>query len=173
MCRLLYRIHRPCNRCGRRGSQNNVLFRYRLFIFFSCALDTSSHTPMIERRQHKSTIIVNRFPGTSLLYCPKVELYFFIAHSITRIHFPRPRIMIQFRFHTYARQHRFAENGIVQQTFDFSSVDEREFSSLIADPTGQNFVAGSFDRWVMYYSLSDESLKYETNSVEIREEKTR
>ncbi|KAF8385524.1 hypothetical protein PRIPAC_74666, partial [Pristionchus pacificus] len=40
----------------------------------------------------------------------------------------------------------YSENGIVQQTFDFSSVDEREFSSLIADPTGQNFVAGSFDR---------------------------
>ncbi|GMT03450.1 hypothetical protein PENTCL1PPCAC_25624, partial [Pristionchus entomophagus] len=40
----------------------------------------------------------------------------------------------------------YSENGIVQQTFDFSSVDEREFSSIIADPTGQNFVAGSFDR---------------------------
>ncbi|GMT33313.1 hypothetical protein PFISCL1PPCAC_24610, partial [Pristionchus fissidentatus] len=40
----------------------------------------------------------------------------------------------------------YSENGIVQQTFDFASVDEREFSALISDPTGQNFVAGSFDR---------------------------
>ncbi|GMR33862.1 hypothetical protein PMAYCL1PPCAC_04057, partial [Pristionchus mayeri] len=40
----------------------------------------------------------------------------------------------------------YSENGIVQQTFDYSSVDEREFSALISDPTGQNFVAGSFDR---------------------------
>eukprot|EP00080_Pristionchus_pacificus_P016971 PDM76991.1 osm-1 [Pristionchus pacificus] len=61
----------------------------------------------------------------------------------------------------------YSENGIVQQTFDFSSVDEREFSSLIADPTGQNFVAGSFDRLRLFSWNAKRGNFEEGNPLEI------
>ncbi|WKY15558.1 hypothetical protein Q1695_000775 [Nippostrongylus brasiliensis] len=40
----------------------------------------------------------------------------------------------------------YTENGIVQQQFDFSSRNEKEFSSAITDTSGNTVVLGSFNR---------------------------
>ena len=53
------------------------------------------------------------------------------------------------------------ENGVLQQQFDYSEEDEREFSAIASDPTGQNVVVGSYDRLDAYlkeifnYSFSE------------------
>uniref|UniRef100_A0A8R1I6R6 Intraflagellar transport protein 172 homolog n=1 Tax=Caenorhabditis japonica TaxID=281687 RepID=A0A8R1I6R6_CAEJA len=40
----------------------------------------------------------------------------------------------------------YTENGVVQQQFDYNDQAEKEFSSIICDPTAQNVVVGSYDR---------------------------
>ncbi|CAI5455003.1 unnamed protein product [Caenorhabditis angaria] len=40
----------------------------------------------------------------------------------------------------------YTENGVVQQQFDYSDQDEKEFSSIVCDPTAQNVVVASYDR---------------------------
>ncbi|PIC15412.1 hypothetical protein B9Z55_022396 [Caenorhabditis nigoni] len=40
----------------------------------------------------------------------------------------------------------YTENGVVQQQFDYNDQPEKEFSSIVCDPTAQNVVVASYNR---------------------------
>nr|CDJ87483.1 intraflagellar transport protein 172 homolog [Haemonchus contortus] len=61
----------------------------------------------------------------------------------------------------------YTENGIVQQQFDFNSQNEKEFSAVAMDFTGNNVVLGSFNRIRLFSWSSRRGAWEEGNFLDI------
>ncbi|KAJ1353157.1 Intraflagellar transport protein osm-1 [Parelaphostrongylus tenuis] len=62
----------------------------------------------------------------------------------------------------------YTENGVVQQQFDFTSQNEKEFSAITTDITGSNVALGSFDRLRLFSWSFRRGAWEEGNTLDIK-----